>query len=44
LKKAAWVLTENLPRALYESIRMFSGRELPTFATREEALEYLVGE
>src|SRR3974377_426071 len=38
LKKAAWVLTENLPRALYESVRMFSGRELPTFATREDAL------
>jgi hypothetical protein len=44
LKKAAWVLTENLPKALYESVRTFSGRELPTFGSREEALEYLVGE
>ncbi|HVO78630.1 MAG TPA: hypothetical protein VMT39_01305 [Candidatus Bathyarchaeia archaeon] len=44
LKRAAWVLTENLPKALYESVRTFSGRELPTFASREEALEYLVSE
>lgn len=44
LKKSAWVLTDNLPKALYDSIRTFSGREIPTFATREEALEYLVSE
>lgn len=42
LKKAAWVLTENLPKTLYDSVRTFSGREIPTFETREEALEYLV--
>ena len=44
LKKSAWVLTENLPKALYDSIRSFSGREIPTFATREEALHYLVSD
>ena len=44
LKKAAWVLTENLDKTLYESVRTFSGRDLPTFATRDEALEYLVSE
>ena len=44
LKKSAWVLTQNLPTALYESVRTFSGREIPTFETREEALEYLVGD
>ena len=44
LKKSAWVLTNNLPKALYDSIRTFSGREIPTFATREEALEYLVSD
>jgi hypothetical protein len=44
LKKSAWVLTENLPKTLYDSIRTFSGREIPTFATREEALEYLVSD
>lgn len=44
LKKSAWVLTQNLPTTLYESVRTFSGREIPTFETREEALEYLVGD
>ena len=38
----AWVVTENLPKAFYDSIRSFSARQIPTFATREEAMEYLV--
>jgi hypothetical protein len=42
LKRSAWVLTENLPKALYDSVRSFSARQIPIFATREEALEYLV--
>jgi len=42
IKKAAWVLTQNLPKALYESVLSFSGREIPAFETREDALEYLV--
>jgi hypothetical protein len=42
VKRSAWVLTENLPKALYDSIRSFSGREIPIFATREEALDYVV--
>jgi hypothetical protein len=42
LKRSAWVLTENLPKALYDSICSFSAREIPTFATRDEALDYLV--
>lgn len=42
LKRAAWVLTENLPKALYDSILSFSGRRIPIFATRAEALDYLV--
>jgi hypothetical protein len=44
LKKSAWVLTENLPKTLFDSIRSFSGREIPTFATCEEALEFLVSD
>jgi hypothetical protein len=44
IKKSAWVLTENLPKTLYESVLTFSGREIATFETREEALEYLVAE
>jgi len=42
LKKSAWVLTQNLDKTLYDSVRTFSGREIPTFETREEALVYLV--
>lgn len=42
LKRSAWVLTKNLPKALQDSVRSFSAREIPIFATREEALEYLV--
>jgi hypothetical protein len=42
LKRSAWVLTENLPKTFYDSIRSFSARQIPTFATREEAMEYLV--
>lgn len=42
--RAAWVLTENLPKALYDSVRQFSARDFPVFATREEALDYAAGE
>lgn len=41
LKRSAWVLTENLPKALQDSVRSFSARDIPIFATREEALDYL---
>ncbi|HEY4933202.1 MAG TPA: hypothetical protein VII23_16685 [Terriglobales bacterium] len=44
IRKSAWVLTQNLPKTLYESVLTFSGREIATFETREEALEYLVEE
>jgi len=44
LKRDAWVLDHNLPKALYDSIRSFSARELPIFPTREAALEYLTAE
>ena len=39
--KAAWVLSDNLHQVLIDSIRNFSAREIPVFATREEALDYL---
>jgi hypothetical protein len=42
VKRAAWVHAETLPKVLYDSIRSFSAREFPVFATREQALEYLV--
>ena len=43
IKRAAWVLTENLPKTLYESIRNFTARDFPVFNTREEALDYVAG-
>jgi hypothetical protein len=42
IAKAAWVLSDNLHKVLMDSIRSFSAREIPVFATREEALDYLV--
>ena len=42
LKRSAWVGTENLPKVFYEHLKSFSQRDLPTFKTREEALDWLV--
>lgn len=42
VRRAAWVLDSNLPKALYDSIRTFSTRDFPTFSTRGEALDFLV--
>jgi hypothetical protein len=42
LKRSAWVGAENIPKTLYEHLKSFSRRDLPTFKTREEAMEWLV--
>lgn len=44
LKRSAWVGVENLPHVFYENIKSFSRRDLPTFKTRENALEWLVAD
>jgi hypothetical protein len=44
VKRSAWVGVEDLPKAFYESFRMFSRRDFPTFRTREEAMDWLVSE
>jgi hypothetical protein len=44
LKRSAWVGIEKLPTVFFEHIKNFSQRELPTFRTREEAMEWLVRE
>jgi hypothetical protein len=44
VKKAAWVGTENIPRAFMESFHTFSQREIATFKMREEAMDWLVGD
>ena len=41
LKRSAWVGTEGIPHAIFENLKTFSRRKIPTFATREEALAYL---
>jgi hypothetical protein len=44
VKKSAWVGTESLPHVFYENIKSFAQREFPVFQTREEAMEWLVGD
>jgi hypothetical protein len=44
VKKSAWVGTDSLPHVFYENFKSFSQRDFPTFATREEAMDWLVGE
>ncbi len=44
LKRSAWVGVDSLPKVFYDNIKSFSHREIPTFKTREDALEYLVSE
>jgi hypothetical protein len=44
VKKSAWVGTDSLPHVFYENFKSFSQREIPTFETREEAMDWLVKE
>jgi hypothetical protein len=44
VKRSAWVGTDSLPHVFYENFKSFSQRDFPTFATREEAMDWLVGE
>jgi len=44
VKRSAWVGTASLPKVFYENFKTFSQRNLPTFDTREEALEWLAQE
>lgn len=43
VKKTAWVGTESIPHAFMENFHTFSQREIVTFKTREEAMDWLVG-
>jgi hypothetical protein len=44
VKRSAWVGADSVPHAYYENIKTFSQRQLPGFKTREEAMDWLVGE
>ena len=42
VKKSAWIGAESVPHVFVENIKSFSQRDLPTFKTREEAMDWLV--
>jgi hypothetical protein len=44
VKRSAWVGTESLPHVFYEHFKSFSQRDLPTFKTRDEAMDWLVSD
>jgi hypothetical protein len=44
VKKTAWVGTEHIPHAFMENFHTFSQRDIVIFKTREEAMDWLVGE
>jgi len=44
IKKSTWLGAENVPHAFEKELKAFSRREFPTFKTREEALNWLVGD
>ena len=44
VKRSAWVGLDSVPHVYYENIKNFSQRQLPAFKTREEAMDWLVGE
>jgi hypothetical protein len=42
VKRTAWYGTEHIPHAFMENFHTFSQRQIATFKTREEAMEWLV--
>lgn len=44
VKRSAWVGVESVPKVYYENIKSFSQRDFPPFATREDAMDWLVKE
>ena len=44
VKRSAWVGAESVPHVFRDNIKSFTQRDLPTFKTREEAMDWLVGE
>jgi hypothetical protein len=44
LKRSAWVLSSESALPLRDAVQTFSVREIPSFSTREEALQFLTSE
>ena len=42
VKRSAWVGNDTLPKVYFENFKSFSQRDFPSFATREEAMDWLV--
>jgi hypothetical protein len=42
IKRSAWVGTESIPHVFFQAMKSFTQRDLTSFKTREEALEWLV--
>jgi hypothetical protein len=42
VKRSAWVGVESVPKIYYQNIKSFSQRDFPAFATREQAMDWLV--
>jgi hypothetical protein len=44
VKRSAWVGAESVPKVYFENMKHFTQRNFTSFATREEAMEWLVKE
>ena len=44
VKKTAWVGIDGIPHAFMDNFQTFSQREIVTFKTREEAMDWLAGD
>jgi hypothetical protein len=44
VKRSAWVGADRFPEVFRQNLKNFSGREFPTFKTREAALEWLTSD
>lgn len=44
VKRSAWVGVDSVPRVYFENMKTFTQRQLPSFKTREEAMDWLVSE
>jgi hypothetical protein len=44
IQKSAWIGAEHFPDEFYTDLKAFSGRDLPTFKTRNEGLAWLVAD
>jgi len=44
VKRSAWVGADRFPEVFRRNLKSFSGREFPTFKTREDAIEWLTSD